>query len=198
MALTFSSKPKGDFQIPPVGAHLARLYRIVDLGTQETTFKGEKKWVPQVLLTFELIFEKMEDGKPLIISSTYTMSLGEKSKLRQVVRSLTGVALTDETASGFNLSGLIGKVATITIIHKTGRDGRDRAYIQDVGAVPKGTKIDEAPFNPTMVFDLSKFDEVLFGQLPQYYRDKIMTSPEYKTVVDPQGKSDLVTDDMPF
>lgn len=197
MALTFNTKPKGDFQIPPTGAHLARLYRIVDLGTQETTFKGEKKWVPQVLLTFELIFEKMEDGKPLIISSTYTMSLGEKSKMRQIVRALTGTQLTDETASGFNLSELIGKVATVTIIHKTGRDGRDRAYIQDVGAVPKGTKIEEAPFNKTMVFDLGAFDRSLYDELPQYYRDKISLSPEYRAIADPSNK-EKHTDDIPF
>jgi len=199
MALTFNTKPKSDFQIPPAGAHLARLYRIVDLGTQETTFKGEKKWVPQVLLTFELIFEKMEDGKPLIISSTYTMSLGEKSKMRQIVRSLTGTALTDETASGFNLSELIGKVATVTVIHKTGRDGRDRAYIQDVGAVPKGTKIEDGPFNKPMVFDLGAFDQAQYDSLPQYYKDKIASSPEYLKIVDPQGKGSIVTtDDIPF
>jgi hypothetical protein len=35
--------------------------------------------------------------------------------------------------------------------------------------------------------------------LPQYYKDKIASSPEYLKIVDPQGKGSIVaTDDIPF
>ena len=33
----------GDFKLPPAGSFVARLYRIIDIGTQTTEWMGKKK-----------------------------------------------------------------------------------------------------------------------------------------------------------
>ena len=56
----------------PAGAHVARCFRIVDLGTQETTFKGETKHQHQILVTWELptnlMTERESNGKPYTVN----------------------------------------------------------------------------------------------------------------------------------
>ena len=34
---------EGDFELAPAGTHIGVCYRIIDLGTQETTFEGQAK-----------------------------------------------------------------------------------------------------------------------------------------------------------
>jgi hypothetical protein len=38
-----SSGSTGDFKLPPAGSYLARLYRIIDIGTQTTEWMGKRK-----------------------------------------------------------------------------------------------------------------------------------------------------------
>jgi hypothetical protein len=54
MALTLSESAKQERKLPEAGATVGMLYSLVDLGTQETNWDGEKKYTPKVRLTFEL------------------------------------------------------------------------------------------------------------------------------------------------
>jgi hypothetical protein len=68
MALTLSESAKQERKLPEAGATVGMLYSLVDLGTQETNWDGEKKYTPKVRLTFELPdqtdeFEVEENGK---------------------------------------------------------------------------------------------------------------------------------------
>ena len=79
-----------EFKIAPAGNHMARLYSIIDLGHQATVWNGDTKIMHKVVFTWELHGNdendqplKTDDGKPLIVSKRYTVSLGEQARLRQ-------------------------------------------------------------------------------------------------------------------
>ena len=66
MGLTVkASGGSSTFKPVPSGMHLARCYRIVDMGTQTTTWKGQTKQQPKVMLQFEVHSEDA-DGNPIV------------------------------------------------------------------------------------------------------------------------------------
>ena len=154
MALTFSSSPSNSkpFEIAPEGPTIGRCYRVIDLGTQVTTWQGETKQTPQLALFFELPNEQTTEGKPKIITGIYTCSLGEKSKLRPVVSALINANLPDYFEE-FDLKQILGKVAIIDVVHKPRKDGGTSAYISSVGKLLKGTNVPE-PHNEPLFFAL--------------------------------------------
>jgi hypothetical protein len=191
--LDSQSAKKTQYEVPSAGGSVARLYRIIDLGTQQTTYLGESKMTPQVMLVFELPSELTKDGKPMSISSIYTKRLKEKAKLRVVVKALTGTNITDDNVRNFNLQDLIGKVCTLDIINKTGKDGTVKAYVQNVSSALKGMPVPE-PYNETLIFDLSEFNKDVFDKIPAYWQNKIQTTKEYDAVAVRHGR----TDEVPF
>jgi hypothetical protein len=62
----------GSYTPPPVGTHLALCYRIIDLGTQKTTYNGETKTAHKLMISWELPQERMDDGRPFAISKRCT------------------------------------------------------------------------------------------------------------------------------
>ena len=79
MIVTGSNAPKKEFKIAPAGSWPARLYRIIDLGTQTTEYMGQTKMLRKVKFFWELHGDdlKTDDGKPLIQTRNYTLSLGD-------------------------------------------------------------------------------------------------------------------------
>jgi len=73
----------GDFELAPAGAQLAICIRLIDLGTQQTEFKGERKLQRKIMIGWELPFEKTKKGEPFIHYKRYTLSSHEKSTLRK-------------------------------------------------------------------------------------------------------------------
>jgi hypothetical protein len=197
MALDFQpTKPKTEYEVPQAGGTIGRVYRIVDLGTQQTSYMGEIKMTPQVMLVFELPTELTKDGRPMTINGIYTRSLNEKAKLRAVVRALTGKTITDSNVREFNLSELIGKVCTVDIINKDDKMGNRKAYIQNIASAPKGIPIPDM-FNESLIFDLSNFQIDSFSKLPKYWQDRISLTKEY-ALVNPESVVEQNKDNIPF
>ena len=195
MALDFQpTRQRTEYEVPQAGGTLARLYRIIDLGTQQTSYMGEVKMTPQVMLVFELPTELTKDGKPMTINGIYTRSLNEKAKLRGIVKALTGKTITDSNVREFNLGELVGKICTVDIINKDGKDGSRKAYIQNIISAPKGMPVPE-PFNENLIFDLSNFSLDIFNKIPKYWQDRIALTREYASV---NPESVAVTDSIPF
>ena len=85
----------GTFTPVPPGMYLARCYRIVDMGTQITTWKGVSKEQPKVMLQFEVHSEDADGnavvtdkGEPMSISKNFTASLEEKDAIPAVKQQL--------------------------------------------------------------------------------------------------------------
>ena len=80
-----------DFEKLAVGTYLGTCFRMVDLGTQDTEYNGEKSKKKLIRLDFEITESlepegnevNMEDGRPFGISRTYTASLFESANLRK-------------------------------------------------------------------------------------------------------------------
>jgi hypothetical protein len=206
MSLTVSAG-SGDFQIPPAGNHLARCYRIIDLGTQKTTWKGVEKAMKKVMITWELHGEDeqggplmTDDGKPLIISKRFTPSLGPKATLRAFLVSWRGKQFTDDELLGFKLENIIDKWCMISISHET-KDGKTFANVSSVSAVPLALKKAGLPdgVNPALMFDIDDPDMEVYESLTDYLKELIAKSPEWQMRSGQHSlpKVDL-DDDIPF
>ena len=80
MYLTTTASKTNSFKPVPPGTHLGRLYRIVDIGTQQGEYQGKITHARKIILHFELFGEDetgapltRDDGKPLIITKYYNL-----------------------------------------------------------------------------------------------------------------------------
>jgi hypothetical protein len=195
-----------DFKIAPAGNHLARLYSIIDIGHQETVWKGETKIMHKVVFTWELHGEDndgnpltTDDGKPLIVSKRYTVSLGDQSTLRKDLESWSGKKMTDEDRKGFDLKTLLGKFCMLSIVHSD--DGK-YANVGSINSVPTAIRnaIPEG-INQPISFWLNDYTKEQYDALPKYYREKITESSEWrgsKAKAEAQAENTITDDDIPF
>jgi hypothetical protein len=198
----------GDYKPAPAGAHVARCFRIVDLGTQETTFKGETKHQHQILVTWELptnlMTEGESNGKPYTVNQRFTASLSEKATLRKVLESWRGRKFTPAELAGFDLANILGKPCLLNVVH-TDKGERVYANIASVMQVPGGMVVPPQA-NPSLFFSLSAFDAAALESLPDALKEKIKTAPEYQAAVRGEhnqvkaddGSIDTLDDDIPF
>jgi len=203
MIITDSQK---DFKIAPAGNHLARLYSIIDIGHQETVWKGETKIMHKVVFTWELHGEDndgnpltTDDGKPLIVSKRYTVSLGDQSTLRKDLESWSGKKMTDEDRKGFDLKTLLGKFCMLSIVHSD--DGK-YANVGSINSVPTAIRnaIPEG-INAPIHFWLNQYTKEQYEALPKYYREKITESSEWrgsKAKAEEEAANPMPDDEIPF
>ncbi len=205
MIVTGSTTQKKEFKIAPVGSHLARLYRIIDLGTQTSEYMGQTKMLRKVKFFWELHGDdlKTDDGKPLIQTRNYTLSLGDKASLRKDLESWRGKSFTDDELRGFDISKLLDKWCMVTVQHRTANNGNvyaDAVAITPVPAIVQKAGVPQG-VNPCVLFDLQKFDQEVFDSLSQGLKDQIMQSAEMRNKKDVSKmlqEAAIVDDDVPF
>ena len=207
MIVTGTTTEKREFKVAPVGSHLARLYRIIHLGTQKSEYMGQVKMLNKVKFFWELHGDdlKTDDGKPLIQTRNYTLSLGDKASLRKDLESWRGKSFTDDELRGFDLRNLLDKWCMVTIQHRTAQNGNTYA---DAVAITTGPAIVQKAVvpqgvNPCVLFDLQKFDQEVFDSLSQGLKDQIMQSAEYRNTFSKPDVNKLlqdaaIEDDVPF
>jgi hypothetical protein len=188
-----------EFKIAPAGLHMARLYSIIDLGHQATEWAGETKIMHKVVFTWELhgdddagLALKTDDGKPLIVSKRYTVSLGDQARLRQDLEAWSNKKMTPEDRKNFDLKNLLGKFCMVNITHS--EDGK-YANISGISPVPSALRnVQPEGVNPTLHFWLNEFDQSKYDALPKYYKEKIAESSEWRGN---KAKEAPVANDMP-
>jgi hypothetical protein len=214
MAIIASSGGSSDFELAPSGNHVARCYRIVDMGSHKNSYGNTLR---KILVSWELHGEDdegnpltMPDGKPLMISANYTLSLSEKATLRAVLESWRGKPFTLKELSGFDITAVLGHWCMVTIAHEVSqKNQKTYANVKSVAPVPAVIKKNGLPDGVNKVCSLSldpaTFDQALFDSLSDGIKKKIMESPEYKKLGAPsqstaQVPTDLATmdDDVPF
>jgi hypothetical protein len=177
------SAPVKEFKIAPTGSHLARLYRIIDLGTQKSEYMGKVNMLRKVKFFWELHGDdlKTDDGKPLIQTRNYTLSLGEKASLRKDLESWRGKSFTDDELRGFDLTNLLDKWCMITVQH---RESNGKTYADAVAVTPVPAVVSKSGLpqgvNPTLLFDMQKFDQAVFDGLSDGLKNQIMQSSEFQ------------------
>lgn len=192
----------GSFEQAPEGTHLARCYKLIDLGTQVREFPGsEPKKNRQIIIGWELPGELMTTGEfagqPFTASKFYTLSLHEKATLRGHLKNWRGRDFTTEELAGFELKNLLGKPCMLSIV----LNEKGRAQVGSVLAVMKGVAVPEA-VNPTVYFSLDpkEFDQSVFDSFSDKMKALITPSDEYKArSAKMEAPADVEhADDIPF
>jgi hypothetical protein len=174
----------------PAGIHLARLYRIIDLGTQESEYMGTKKQLHKVMFQFEVHSEdeqgnptQTSEGKPLSLSKTYTLTLSERSSLRKDLESWRGKPFTETEKAGFEIKNVLGVWAMLSVT-VTSREGNSYTNIASVMPVLASIKKAGLPegVNPTKIFYIQEPDMDLFDSFSDKLKEKIRKSPEWESV----------------
>lgn len=179
---------EGNFTPVPPGMHLARCYRVVDLGTQKSEYLGTVKHLPKVMIQFEVHGED-ENGKaivtaknePMTISKNFTLSLAEKATLRKDLQTWRGREFTAEELRGFELKNVLGAWAMISVIKSPGNNGKEYTNIAAIMQVPPQIKKAGLPegFNKLGLFSIDEPDMEMFGTFSDNLKAKIQGSPEW-------------------
>lgn len=196
----------GDFEQPPIGTHVARCVKLIDIGTQQGEYQGKATFRRQVIIGWELPSELMSDGdsagKPFVVSKFYTASLGDKANLRADLKNWRGRDFTDEELAGFEAQNILGKPCMLSIT----LNDKGKARVTGVMALPKGTAVPEQ-INHSVFFSLepSDFNVDVFEALSEGYKKMIRVSPEYIELTKPghakprtDGAFSDMEDDIPF
>lgn len=171
----------GDYEQAPVGTHIARCVRLIDIGTQEGEYEGRKNSRRQVVVGWELPDELMTKGEsagqPFLVTRFYTQSLGEKATLRKDLVTWRGRDFTPDELEGFDAKNILGVACLLSI---TANDN-GKSRVSGVMKLPKGTKAPDQ-INPTLYFSLEpgEFDATVFEGLSEGYKKMIRQSPEYR------------------
>ena len=183
--LLASASASFENKIPDSGTYPARCIQVIDLWTQHTEWQWQQKEQRKIRLTFELPTELVDQSKweqPFVVSKNYTLSLSDKSKLREHLESWRGTEFTQQELEWFDIHNILGKECTIGVIHETSQDGKKTyANISTVGKAMKGMNAPEA-INPLVYLNLEDFDQSIYDSLPEFLRNKIAESKEFKAL----------------
>lgn len=179
----------GSFTPVPPGMHLARCYRIIDLGTQDSTYLGKVKKLPKIMLQFEVHGEDdmgkpilTEKGEPMSISKNFTLSLADKATLRLDLQTWRGREFTADELRGFELKNVLGAWAMLSILKEMGGDGKEYTNIKAIMGVPPAIKKAGLPagHNDLKLFSIDEPDMALFDSFSNGLKEKIQKSPEWQ------------------
>lgn len=175
------SSTGGDFKPIPEGTYVATCVRIIDIGTQITTFQGADKLQRKVLVAWEVPDEMVEyegEKRPALIMQRYTASLSDKATLRKHLEAWRGKRFTDDELKGFDLRNVLGKSCQIQVLHS---ENGAYANVAAIMAMPKGLASPTA-HHPLIHFSLDEgeFSEGVYDGLSDKLKAQISNSPEYK------------------
>ncbi len=202
------AESKSDFKIPPAGTYLARCIGMIELGTLTTEFNGEERTSHRVNVTWELpeekaVFDADKGEQPFVVSKEYNLSMHEQSALRKDLESWRGRGYTPEEAKHLDITKLLGQPCILTVVHQPGKKDPTKMYpkIENISKLMKGQTC-PPQVNPTRLLCFEDFDWELFSSLPDFLKDKIKQSDEFKNLQSPgtihdEGTEDNV-DDVPF
>jgi len=204
----------GDFERCPSGMHLARCYRIIDLGTQKSEYMGQVKYLHKVMLGWEIHGSndageplKMKDGRPFAIFKHYTMSWSEKANLRLDLQSWRGKQFSQDELRRFDLKTILGVWCMLNIIDRVGTDGKTYTNVNGITPVPSVIKQAglPAPVNKNELFNIGDPDMAMFDTFSENLKKKISSSPEWQRRNAPQTNAPAPAasypdqdDDIPF
>ena len=175
-----ANKPKGEPFV--AGTHSATCYAVVDLGTQETTFQGEKKQLPKVRIQWEVPALRVEFEKdgvktegPKVIGKTYTFSTFKKAKLTEHLASW-GIG----NVAGYDYEGLLGRQCMLSVVQTKTDDGETISYISSVMQMPEGMP-PLVPENEQIYYSIDEHGSDLRNVYP-WMKELIEKSPEFQAL----------------
>lgn len=206
----FVAKDNGsDFEHPPEGLTRGTCIKIIDMGTTENEMYNNTQH--QVMFTWEMPDELMEDGQPFIISKFYTVSLHEKAHLRKDIESWFSKTLPDEVVkNGLPLDKFLSRHCMLNVI-KQEKNNRTKSIVSAITPLPKAMERPQIHNEPCIFYffedengNTEMYHPEVFQNLSDKMKAKIMKSEEYIAFTsdesqqnDQQMPADL-DDDIPF
>ena len=194
MAINATSTGSAPRELIPAGNYIARCYKMVHVGTVEEIILGEKKVLNKVRIGWELplelrVFNQEKGEQPLVVEKEVNLSLHEKSALRALLKSWRGKDFTEEQAKSFDITKLLGVPCMLNIVHQPAKKDPSKIYEQIAGVtpMPKGINCPQQ-INPMFVLSYDDWDEEKFNSLPDFIKNKMITSKEYKDMKHPNSK----------
>lgn len=199
------TKQQKTYTLVPAGNHVARIYSIIHIGHILEDTKWGAKNNDKCRIAWELPnetkeFKEGEGEKPLTISAEYNISFGEKAMLRKMLVGLFGAEHIKQ-GEVFDIESIIGMPCMVNVVHNT-KGERTFANVDSVAPLPKGF-VPPEPFNkPFLLNYTDRWDEEAFEKLPDFIKDKMKQSDEYKGLKwresNPEGEDEINPDDIPF
>lgn len=176
-----ATKPASNYTPPPEGMHIARCYRLIDLGTQPKSYQGKPTGeARKIMASWELLGEdRMEDGKPFTISKSWFLSMHEKAALRKDLESWRGRAFTLEEECSFDVAKLLGAYCLLNIVQEPGADGQMYTKIKAITPLIKGMPKPE-PVNDNAIFDMDDPNMEMFEKFSDKMKETITQSREWR------------------
>lgn len=170
------------------GLHLSRLVQVVDLGNQRFQGKDPSRKIYFGFETLEAthVFDEKKGPEPFMLQIEFafymTSSGDKKTKLRQFVESWFNKAFpSDEEASAFDFSKLLGRLAGLMIAHQPKKDGNMKSVI--VGICPpdkEKSKLEWPERNPQICYEIEQRESGGFSKLPPFLQTRIRESDDFK------------------
>ena len=205
MSLTLAApQQENDRYLAPADNHPARCVEVIDLGTQESEWEGEKSSKHKIRITWEVVNEELGADLHPVISHEYTASLHEQATLRAHLEGWRGTAFTPGDLQEFELEKLLGTSCMVQVVHKISKAGNEYAKVSSVGKVPKGLLVTLAT-RDQVKYSTDDGENVGFQSFPQWLQEQIASSPEFQQAkknpsgsAEPQGAIPTESEEVPF
>lgn len=177
-------KIESTYEPLPAATYVARLYSIIQIGSETYEYQGKSITQNKVSLTFEFPTELREFGegeKPYVLSKEFTFSMHAKSKLRPFIESWLGDFKNDDDAYDLDFSDLIGKTGLVSVSHYTKKSGAVGEKISAIVPLPKGMTCPD-PVNTPILLSYDNWDKAAFESLSDYMQERMKKTPEYRSM----------------
>ncbi|HMM99845.1 MAG TPA: hypothetical protein PKC99_12605 [Anaerolineales bacterium] len=137
--------PASNFQklpLPEAGTTRAVCCGVWDLGLQKIVWNGKEKIQHKIVIAWEIEQtidspESEYHGKRYMLSRRYTLSLGDKARLRQDLEAWRGKPLTPaEITNGFDVSKLYGVNCLLGVTHTVDNSDPSKTYANITSILP--------------------------------------------------------------
>jgi hypothetical protein len=202
-AMKWKENGEHNYEQPPIGTHVARCVKMIDIGTQKGEYQGKVTTKRQCIVGWELPTEMMQEGelagKPFLVSKFYTASLNEKANLRKDLENWRNKPFTPEELAGFDSRNILGKACMVTL----SENQQGKVRVTGVTSLPKSVNV-PAQITPTLYFSLEdgEYDAHVFDGLSDGIKKLIQVAPEFKALHEPRpaagGQHNDSTEDIPF
>lgn len=184
----YAGVTKADYSIPD-GKYPARVFQIIQIGSQLFGKNGKEWRSPQILLGFELptLTYENRDGEEVsnIKSATYFLSMNPSRQgvvgLREIIDGLRGSSeYTEEELQQFDITAFLGKECMVTL---SGVESKGVVWQNITGVEPydfAANKVEAKATRQPILVTVDDFKDLETLDLPEWIKDKIMASSEYQ------------------
>lgn len=170
------------------GTYPARIVEIFDIGRQKGSYEGVDYNKATLWISFEFPTEKHDfkgEMKPLRLSGEFTKSTNEKSKLYKIIKAIN--------PSVESFEELLGGACLVEVGSTKGGNAK---FMSAVG-MPNGLQVEQLTVPPTF-YDIAKPNVDIFNTFPDFLKEKMMNSDDWKEPSATGITKDNAFDETPF